>query len=63
MHDKGLGINTSAAEKIQNHLQGKLTFEISKLLESLTDPNLVTKSELSVKPGVYTLSTVVSITI
>lgn len=61
MYDRGLGINASGAESIQNHLQGKLTFEISKLLENLTDSNLVPKSNLNVKPGGYILSNVVCI--
>lgn len=63
MYEKGLGINARASEQIQNNLQGKLTFEISSLLENLTDSNLVPKTEMSVKPGGYTLSNVVSITI
>ncbi|XP_025193243.1 leucine-rich PPR motif-containing protein, mitochondrial [Melanaphis sacchari] len=56
MYGKGLGINAYASEQVQNHLQGKLTFEIISLLENLTDSNLVIKAELSVKPGGYTLS-------
>lgn len=62
MYEKGLGINARASEQIQNHLKGKITFEISSLLENLTDSNLIPKSELSVKPGGYTLSSVVSST-
>lgn len=61
MYEKGLGINAQGAEFVQNQLQGKLTFEISSLLENLTDSNLVPTSTLSVKPGGYTLSNVVSI--
>jgi len=61
MYQKGLGINARSSEQIQNHLQGKLTFEISNLLENLTDSNLVLKTDMTVKPGGYTLSTVVSI--
>lgn len=61
MYEKGLGISMFASEQIQNHLQGKITFEISTLLENLTDVNLVRKTELSVKPGNYTYSNVVSI--
>lgn len=60
MYEKGLGINSNAAEQIQNHFQGKLTFEISSLLENLTDSNLVPKTELGVKPGFYTFATAVS---
>lgn len=60
MYEKGLGISESASEQIQNHLQGKITFEISTLLENLTDVNLVRKTELSVKSGNYTYSNVVS---
>jgi len=63
MYEKGLGINAHASEQIQNLLQGKLTFEISSLLENLTDSNLVLKSETSAKPGGYTLSNIVSITV
>lgn len=58
MYGKGLGINSNASEQVQNHLQGKLNFEITSLLENLTDSNLVLKSELSAKPGGYTLSNV-----
>lgn len=61
MYGKGLGINARASEKIQYHLEGKLTFEISSLLENLTDSNLVPKTDLSVKPGGYTLNNVVNI--
>lgn len=61
MYEKGLGISVSASEQIQNHLQGKITFEISTLLENLTDVNLVRKTELSVKSGSYIYSNVVSI--
>lgn len=61
MYEKGLGINAQGAEYVQNQLQGKLTFEISSLLENLTDSNLVPTSTLNVKPGGYTLSNVVSI--
>jgi len=61
MYGKGLGINSHASEKIQNHLQGKITFEISSLLENLTDSNLIPKTELSVKPGGYILNDVVNI--
>lgn len=60
MYEKGLGINAQGAEFVQNQLQGKLTFEISSLLENLTDSNLVPVNALSVKPGGYTLSNVVS---
>jgi len=60
MYEKGLGINTHASEQIQNLLQGKLTFEISSLLENLTDSNLVLKTETSTKPGGYVLSNIVS---
>jgi len=60
MYGKGLGINSYASEQVQNLLQGKLTFEITSLLENLTDSNLVLKAELSAKPGGYTLSNVVS---
>ncbi|KAL4132665.1 hypothetical protein QTP88_009784 [Uroleucon formosanum] len=56
MYGKGLGINAFALEQVQNHLQGKLTFEITNLLENLTDSNLVPKADLSAKPGGYTLS-------
>jgi len=59
MYGKGLGINAYALEQVQNHLQGKLTFEITNLLENLTDSNLVPKAELSAKPGGYTLNNVV----
>ncbi|CAH1737969.1 unnamed protein product [Aphis gossypii] len=58
MYGKGLGINSFASEQVQNHLQGKLTIEITSLLENLMDSNLVLKAELSVKPGGYTLSNV-----
>jgi hypothetical protein len=61
MYGRGLGINACAVEQIQNHLQGKLTFELSSLLENLSDSNLIPKVELSVKPGGYTFSAVVSI--
>lgn len=61
MYGKGLGINAFASEQVQNHLQGKLSFEITSLLENLIDSNLVLKTELSVKPGGYTLSNVVSV--
>jgi len=61
MYGKGLGINSYASEKVQNLLQGKLTFEITSLLENLTDSNLVLKTELSTKPGGYTLSNIVSV--
>lgn len=61
MYGKGLGINSNASEQVQNHLQGKLNFEITSLLENLTDSNLVLKTELSAKPGGYTLSNVVSV--
>ncbi|VVC25742.1 Pentatricopeptide repeat,Tetratricopeptide-like helical domain [Cinara cedri] len=53
LYEKGLGINPSAVEKVQNHLQGKITVEVSNLLESLTDSNLVPKHELSVKSSTY----------
>lgn len=61
MYEKGLGISVFASEQIQNHLQGKITFEISTLLDNLTDVNLVRKTELSVKSGGYIYSDVVSI--
>ncbi|XP_050423237.1 leucine-rich PPR motif-containing protein, mitochondrial-like [Adelges cooleyi] len=56
MYEKGLGISSRAAENVQNNLEGKITFEISNLLENLTDSNLVRKVELGVKPGSYTLA-------
>lgn len=62
MYGKGLGINAFGLEQVQNHLQGKLTFEITNLLENLTDSNLVPKAALSAKPGGYTLSNAVSVT-
>lgn len=61
MYGKGLGINARAVEQVQNYLQGKLTFEVSTLLENLSDSNLTPKVGLSVKPGGYTFSNVVSI--
>lgn len=62
MYAKGLGINPGVVEVIQNILREKLTFEISSLLENLTDSNLTPVNELSVKSGGYTLSSsVVSI--
>lgn len=61
MYEKGLGINARGAEFVQNQLQGKLTFEISNLIENLTDSNLVPTSKLSIKPAGYTLSNVVRI--
>lgn len=61
MYGKGLGINAHTVEQIQNLLQGKLTFELSSLLENLSDSNLTPKVNLSVKPGGYTFSNVVSI--
>lgn len=63
MYEKGLGINPSAAEKIQIHLQGKMTVEISNLLNNLTDSNLVPKNELSVRPSRYAFSVLVSLKI
>lgn len=61
MYDKGLGINLKAAERLQNNLEGKISFEISNLIENLTDPNLIPKTEINIKPGGYTMSNVVSI--
>lgn len=61
MYEKGLGINARSVEQVQKHLQGKLTFEISSLLENLSDSNLTPKVGLSVKPGGYVFSNVVSI--
>lgn len=63
MYEKGLGINPSAAEEIQIHLQGKMSVEISNLLNNLTDSNLVLKTELSVRPSGYALPDLVSLTI
>lgn len=63
MYEKGLGINAHASEQVQNHLQGKLTFEISSLLENLTDSNLVLKSDIVTKSTGYTMTNVVSITV
>lgn len=51
------------AEKIQNHLQGKITVEISNLLDNLTDSNLIPKTELSIKPTGRLFSVLVSVII
>ncbi|XP_050542701.1 leucine-rich PPR motif-containing protein, mitochondrial-like isoform X8 [Daktulosphaira vitifoliae] len=58
LYEKGLGLSSRSAEQIQQHLQSKLTFEISNLLENLTDSSLTRKVELDVKPGGYTLANV-----
>lgn len=63
MYEKGLGINAYAAEQLQNHLQGKLTFEISSLLDNLTDSNLVPKTDLNIKGSGLKFYNTVSITI
>lgn len=62
MYDKGLGINLKSAERIQNNLEEKLSFQISSLIDNLTDSNLIPKTEINIKPGGYTFANVVSIT-